>query len=110
MKKYKMDYTNTFFKLSNNEDPFTEDEGRDWFTRWKKRIEKQDPIKTQKVMQNTNPALIPRNHLVEKAIRGKTEFERLLHALKNPYDYKNVNKEFQQPPESEVGYKTYCGT
>ena len=110
MKKYKMDYTNTFFKLSNNEDPFTEDEGRDWFIRWKERIEKQDPIKIQKVMQKTNPALIPRNHLVEKAIRGKTEFERLLKALKRPYDYKNVNKEFQQPPESEVGYKTYCGT
>ncbi len=110
MKKYKMDYTNTFFKLSNNKDPFTEDQGRDWLIRWKKRIEKQNPSKTQKVMQKTNPALIPRNHHVEKAIRDKTEFERLLKALKKPYDYKNVNKEFQQPPESEVGYKTYCGT
>jgi len=110
MKKYKMDYTNTFFKLSNTEDPFTEDEGRDWFIRWKHRIEKQDPAKTQKLMQSNNPAIIPRNHHVEKAILDKGEFERLLKALKRPYDYRNVKKEFQQPPESEIGYKTYCGT
>ncbi|HNR43598.1 MAG TPA: YdiU family protein [Methanofastidiosum sp.] len=110
MRKYKRDYTNTFFKLSNNENPFTEVEERDWFIRWKERIEKQDQIKTEKVMQNTNPALIPRNHHVEKAIRDKTEFESLLQALKNPYDHENVNKEFQKPPESEIGYKTYCGT
>jgi len=108
--KYKMDYTNTFFILSTNEDPFTEDDGKDWFIRWKKRIEKQDPLKTIKTMQETNPALIPRNHYVEKAIRSKTEFGKLLCALKKPYDYKNINKEFQKPPVSELGYKTYCGT
>ena len=61
-------------------------------------------------MQNTNPTIIPRNHHVEKAIRDKREFERLIQALKRPYDYRNVKEEFQQPPESEVGYKTYCGT
>ena len=110
MKKYKMDYTNTFFKLSNNEDPFTEDEGKDWFIRWKYRIEKQDPKETQKLMQGSNPAIIPRNHHVEKAILDKVEFERFLKALKRPYDYRNVKEEFQKPPESEVGYKTYCGT
>jgi uncharacterized protein YdiU (UPF0061 family) len=110
MKKYKMDYTNTFFKLTNNEDPFTEDEGMDWFIRWKHRIEKQDLKKTQKVMQGNNPAIIPRNHHVEKAILDRGEFERLLKALKRPYDYRNVNEEFQQEPDSEIGYKTYCGT
>lgn len=110
MKKYKMDYTNTFFKLSNNEDPFTKDEGSNWFIRWKSRLEKQDHAKTQKLMQSTNPVIIPRNHHVEKAILDKGEFERLLKALKKPYDYRNVKEEFQKPPESEVGYKTYCGT
>jgi len=110
MRKYKRDYTNTFFMLSNNENPFTEVEEIKWFIKWKERIDKQDQIKTQKVMQNNNPAIIPRNHHVEKAIQDKTEFERLLQALKNPYDYENVNKEFQKPPESEVGYKTFCGT
>ena len=29
MRKYRRDYTNTFFELSNNENPFTEVEGRD---------------------------------------------------------------------------------
>ncbi|MCC7572018.1 MAG: YdiU family protein [Candidatus Methanofastidiosum sp.] len=110
MKKYKMDYTNTFFKLSKNEDPFTEDEGRDWFIRWKERVAKQDSLKTQKLMQSNNPVIVPRNHHVEKAILDKGEFERLLKVLKRPYDYSNVEEEFQKPPESEIGYKTYCGT
>ena len=110
MRKYRRDYTNTFFKLSNDENPFTNEEEMNWFNRWKERIEKQDPAKTQKIMQSTNPTIIPRNHHVEKAILDKREFERLIQALKRPYDYKNVNEEFQKPPESEVGYKTFCGT
>ena len=48
MRKYKRDYTNTFFKLSNNENTFAEDEERDWFIRWKERTEKQDRIKNSK--------------------------------------------------------------
>lgn len=110
MEQYRRDYTNTFFMLSNNENPFTEDEEIKWFNRWKKRTEKQDPEKTLKTMQKSNPTIIPRNHLVEKAIRDKKEFIKMLNALKKPYDYKKFNKDFQIPPYSEVGYKTYCGT
>ncbi len=110
MTKYRRDYTNTFFMLSNNENPFTEEEEIKWFNRWKKRTENQDLDKTLKTMQKNNPTIIPRNHFVEKAIRDEKKFDRFLDALKNPYGYKKVKKEFQSPPESEAGYKTYCGT
>jgi hypothetical protein len=37
--------------------------------------------------------------------------ERLLEALAKPYEYSGGRKEYAQPPkESDVPYRTYCGT
>jgi len=67
-------------------------------------------------MQQTNPAIIPRNHRVEEAlsaaISGEMDpFHRLLKALNNPYQVNEITKPFQAlPPEEAKGYQTFCGT
>ncbi len=110
MKKYQRDYTNVFFKLSEKENPFTHEDEIDWFKSWKAMISKQDPENTEKKMRSANPVVIPRNHRVEKAIRDRSEFQDLLRVLENPYDNIKYDEEFQNPPESEDGYMTFCGT
>ena len=67
-------------------------------------------------MHAHNPARIPRNHQVERAIaaglEGDLEPFRLLHAaLRHPYDDDPTFAEFEAPPApDEVVHQTFCGT
>jgi uncharacterized protein YdiU (UPF0061 family) len=68
-------------------------------------------------MRGANPAVIPRNHLVQDALdaaeaRGDLEpFFRLLAALRSPYEERPELVPFQQrPPDSFRNYRTFCGT
>ena len=68
-------------------------------------------------MKNNNPIIIPRNHQVENVLklanekRDYTEFNSLLKALSNPYDYENIWEEYILPPEeTNIPYRTFCGT
>ena len=68
-------------------------------------------------MQNSNPAIIPRNHRVEEALeaaqdRGDyTVMEKLLKVLSNPFAYSIEQEEYSDLPEKiSCGYRTYCGT
>ena len=67
-------------------------------------------------MQNNNPVLIPRNHIVEKVLNlaetGDIKpFESFHQTLKNPYTQMNNNKQFQKPPRvDERILHTFCGT
>ena len=68
-------------------------------------------------MQESNPAFIPRNHLVEEALDAATNgnfnrIEKLLVALSNPYHYQEKLSYFTIPPPTvfENEYATYCGT
>ena len=121
MKKNKVDYTNTFCKLMNvnNTDNkiYQDSTFVNWLKIWRKRtlINNNSKDKSLKLMKNTNPIIIPRNHKVEEALSAanKENFEKvkdLIKILKNPYDDKNKEKSFLSSSTSKIPYKTYCGT
>jgi uncharacterized protein YdiU (UPF0061 family) len=120
MQKNKADYTLTFRHLSSDtilKDAIFEDASfKVWYSKWMHRIQKQkDGEKTSKLMMlKHNPAVIPRNHLVEKALSLaviKQDYKLLndlLAALQNPYEDSKI---FSEPPlEEDKSYKTFCGT
>lgn len=67
-------------------------------------------------MRRRNPAVIPRNHLVEAALVSATHgdlapFRQLLGVLSAPYNDPPAGSEFIQPPPPETPpYRTFCGT
>ena len=69
-------------------------------------------------MRRVNPWLIPRNHRVEEALAAASDdddlgpFDRLLDALRQPYDETAGNARYAEPAPAEVtaGYRTFCGT
>lgn len=71
-----------------------------------------------KTMREVNPWLVPRNHLVEKALNAASDggdlipFENLLSALQRPYDERDDARKFAEPAAKEftASYQTFCGT
>ncbi len=69
-------------------------------------------------MRRVNPWLIPRNHRVEEALTAAWRdedlgpFERLLEALRRPYEEAPERARYAEPAAAEVtaGYRTFCGT
>ncbi len=123
MSLLKLDYTNTFFALSQNQfeegNPMmNSDEFKNWLENWKSLIHNSTGMaQAQKIMKENNPAFVPRNYLVEKALEKAaegdfTKFEQLLKVLQNPYQYQENLKHFTLPPpeEFEISYATFCGT
>lgn len=105
-----LDYTNSFYRLTTGQS-FTDNQpAEEWHREWKNRISNQDKEATMQAMQEANPVVIPRNHRVEEAIRDKKKLNAMLEVLKKPYDYSLSSDYYQEPPESEAGYKTFCGT
>ncbi|MBS2938409.1 YdiU family protein [Nocardioides sp. J2M5] len=68
------------------------------------------------VMDRTNPAYVPRNHLVEEALDAATDgdldpLERLLEAVTTPFDERPGLERFLEPAPASFGaYRTFCGT
>ena len=91
-----------------------------WLKRWKLKLkEEYRPQQIVELEMNTsNPIVIPRNHLVEKALRLAEDgdlsyFNSLWSALKTPYqrDQSPQAKEFSAPPlEHQKIQATFCGT
>jgi serine/tyrosine/threonine adenylyltransferase len=119
----KADYTNTFIQLSvptfSNSPIYQQQDFINWLADWRKRINANNglPDESLKLMQQSNPAYIPRNYLVEEALQQAQEnndykqLHDLLAILSKPYRYQEMNPLFQQVPEqNEETYKTYCGT
>jgi uncharacterized protein YdiU (UPF0061 family) len=68
-------------------------------------------------MRSSNPAVVPRNHRVEEALKAAVEcsdfsvMERLLAALANPFAYSPEQEEYATlPASSSRPYRTFCGT
>ena len=67
-------------------------------------------------MRKANPLVIPRNHLVEEALKSATELNdlnkvfELLKVFQTPYDSTSVTSVYQSTPSSGENYVTYCGT
>jgi uncharacterized protein YdiU (UPF0061 family) len=110
------DYTNTFIELEN---PGSFDDSVYSSEDFKQvRSELAGIGLDKEIMKKVNPRYIPRNYLVEEALneylekKDLSKFKRLLGVLENPYESKNVNSQFQQPPpeEFDLNYTTYCNT
>lgn len=122
MGKYEADFTNTFLALTFNRLDgmalFHSEEFKNWHTRWKKRIEQQEKTKDDvfTLMKKTNPAIIPRNHLVEEALDAVVEnedysvLENLLEVLVNPFAHTKKQAEYAKVPIPATPYQTFCGT
>ena len=98
---------------------FKSDDFKKWYESWQARLAKQNKSRDEikKLMQSNNPTVIPRNYIVENAIKAAVNnndysvINKFLEALKNPYDYSNISEEYSKIPEvPSCPYKTYCGT
>ncbi|MDO5726133.1 MAG: YdiU family protein [Tissierellia bacterium] len=121
LEKYRTDYTNFFYELTlgiREEKIFQTKEFLEFESLWMARIKKIGLNAINSRMRNNNPKIIPRNHLVERAIKEAEEgnfnfVKEFLEYLKAPYEYEEyLPKEFKEPMPYEdlVSYKTYCGT
>ncbi|RUQ25208.1 YdiU family protein [Peribacillus cavernae] len=123
MKKHRADYTNTFraltFGKTEGTDLFGSTEFSKWHDEWLARLGRQEETKesSQELMRNSNPAVIPRNHRVEEALKAAEELgdysvmERLLDVLSSPFAHSPEQAEYATlPAPSTLPYRTYCGT
>ncbi len=123
MEKNQADFTNTFRVLTLDQYeklPFYKtEEWKIWFQKWTRQLgyRKLEPKVRINIMEQHNPTLIPRNHLVEEALLEASEnnnfnfFHKLLDQLKNPYNYTiSHTDKYLEPIESDEDYITYCGT
>ncbi len=92
---------------------------KQWLTAWQAQIKKQktDKKEIKAQMLRVNPAYIPRNHLINKAIQECIErsdtglMERLLSVFIDPFTEKPHTEDLQCPPQDhERVYQTFCGT
>src|SRR5436190_2773931 len=122
MQRRGADFTNTFRMLtaavtatdSSNADP--------QFSAWRSRLDARRALQphstpeVQDLMRRHNPAVIPRNHLVEEPLQATTDgrhlsvMERLLDVLATPYDHGRDLPEFTTPGTADLSYRTFCGT
>ena len=90
-----------------------------WAIRWRLRLQR-EPVSVEdrvNTMCLANPAYIPRNHLVEAALKSAVEqkdfapFEELLAVVTHPFDDRSGSERFTLPasPEERVEH-TFCGT
>jgi uncharacterized protein YdiU (UPF0061 family) len=90
-----------------------------WAVEWRHRLES-EPASAQdraEAMRTANPAIVPRNHLVQAVIDAAIEredfqpFEAMLDAVSRPYEKRPGAESFTQParPEESV-IATFCGT
>jgi uncharacterized protein YdiU (UPF0061 family) len=123
MEASQADYTNTFraltFESYENTVLFQSKEFIDWLKQWKARQERQEKSGelSQQIMRNSNPAVIPRNHRVEEALKAAVEegdysvMEKLLRVLEKPFAHTPDQEEYCKLPESsKIPYRTFCGT
>jgi uncharacterized protein YdiU (UPF0061 family) len=111
MQERELDFTQTFALLTREE---LAQSGlpEEWLSRWKAR----QPMPA--LMRQTNPQIIPRNHLVEAALSAAVEqgdlgpFQELLSALQKPYspDKSMPARFFEPAPRGGEPYQTFCGT
>ena len=89
-----------------------------WLARWRERCAQEliSDAERHDHMMATNPALIPRNHLVEAAISGAYDndfslFHQLTDRLSKPFDYTPDDEHLATPPRpDQIVQQTFCGT
>lgn len=89
-----------------------------WLEQWRVRLAGEGGINAvRERLRLANPLYIPRNHLVEEAIREaehSSDFEpmdKLLEAVAKPFERRKGMERYALPPEpGEVVHRTFCGT
>ncbi|KAF6562605.1 YdiU family protein [Paenibacillus sp. EKM202P] len=123
MQKHRADYTNTFRALTLNKledaDLFSTADFTQWNKQWQARLDRQQESEasSHQLMRSSNPAIIPRNHRVEEALKAAVEredyrvMEKLLEVLSDPYAYSSEQEDYSTlPEETTCPYRTFCGT
>ncbi|MCH8543871.1 MAG: YdiU family protein [Alcanivorax sp.] len=123
MQSQAADYTNTFRDLISESRPETAPydsaDFRRWHERWQARLARNTkPLASSLcLMRNTNPAIIPRNHQVEKALEAASTRQdlaparQLLAVLASPYEDGPDKAAYKTPPAPEERVcQTFCGT
>jgi uncharacterized protein YdiU (UPF0061 family) len=116
MKRESADFTNVFRTLDTVR---TDADFNAWHRRLTERRSRQPQSSAEvtALMRRHNPAVIPRNHLVEDALRAATVEDdftvmaRLLDVLATPYDHDRDDRlAFTAPGHDGRAYRTFCGT
>lgn len=95
-----------------------------WLARWRERCARDEAAGGPRAgeraarMRQANPWIIPRNHRVEEALNAAMHdddlapFERLLAAVRRPFDDDPALAPYAEPAPAEVtaGFQTFCGT
>lgn len=131
MQKDRADYTLTFRCLTDCHDEnsdlsslfklFTSNsEVYLWVAAWRNRLRNNEKLNTdlKRSIQKANPAVVPRNHQIEKAINAAIDhgdfnpMNQLIDALSNPYENPSkTTQAYMLPPgPDEQVVETFCGT
>ena len=90
----------------------------EWAEIWRDRRKKNagDPLTITETMSRVNPTVIPRNHLVQRAIAlaesGEIAWiQKMVARAAHPYDWQEGDLEWARIPEAEERVtRTFCGT
>lgn len=118
LEKNKMDYTNTFVNLTTETITYENEDFSTWRKKWKVAIhEHTNEEDAKNLMKKVNPSVIPRNHLVETALKDAVSgdfsaFYELQKILSTPYNYELFDDKYTQAPQLrfDENYQTFCGT
>ena len=128
MEGQNVDFTNVFRRLADYENDQQDGiEGmfddatkfNSWRTKWeaRKMHERRTGPERALAMNAVNPIYIPRNHLVDAALKAAEDendfslFEKLHDVLSNPYEERPGLDAYTHPAPAEFGsFKTFCGT
>lgn len=108
MQLAKADYTNTFQLLMQNDPSLYK---HSWYNDWQTRVKKCPGYVA--LMQKNNPAVIPRNHVVESVLESAQNSD--FKPLENLIEVLSVGDSEQDyykypPKDPKYPYKTFCGT
>tara|TARA_A100001015_G_C15042958_1_gene741148 strand:+ start:640 stop:2079 length:1440 start_codon:yes stop_codon:yes gene_type:complete len=85
-----------------------------WYQKWKYEIKKSNSYANN--MDNINPCYIPRNHIIEDALKHAmnndySKIKELNRVLHRPYNEVAGLEAYASPPQQpDINYVTYCGT
>jgi uncharacterized protein YdiU (UPF0061 family) len=107
---FKLDYTNTFVLIRNNNlKKF------DFMLDWISKLNQRKKLNKKIEAKNSNPMIIPRNHIVEKVLNESTNgnfknLNKFISLLKKPYESSIPEEYITEPTNEEKVYQTFCGT